>query len=230
MRLVGHLVEEAVAAQQVAVARERRHLPRVDADLAVDAERAGEDVALRVHLRLLVRERALAHHALDEAVILGHLDERAVLQHIHARVADVHDREPLVVLDHHERDRAQRGAHAAHRVVGVRHLEHTGVRDLDGSNERLERAIGDRGAQRVEREPRRDLARRVTAHAVATANSGKSTSQLSSFALRTRPASVAAPQRKRVVNSEPFVCSVIRLPGSCGRPGGCPLGGGVRQP
>ena len=80
----GDLVEEAVAAEQVAVAGERRDLPRVDADVSVDAECTREDVPLRVHLRLLVRERALAHHALDEAVILGHLDERAVLQHIHA--------------------------------------------------------------------------------------------------------------------------------------------------
>ncbi len=82
--VVGHLVEQAVAAEQVAVARERRDLPRVDPDLAVDAERSGEDVALRVHLRLLGRDRALAHHALHEAVILGDLDERAVLQHVHA--------------------------------------------------------------------------------------------------------------------------------------------------
>ena len=92
--------------------------------------------------------------------------QRAVLQHVHPRVADIHDREALVRLDHHERDCAQGRAHPADRVVGVRHLEDPGVRHLDGSNERLERVIGDRGAQRVEREPRGHLARCVTAHAV----------------------------------------------------------------
>ena len=46
--VVGDLVDEAVAAQQEAVAADERQRPRVDADLRLDAERAGDDVAARV--------------------------------------------------------------------------------------------------------------------------------------------------------------------------------------
>ena len=63
----------------------------VDLDLVVDAERACDDRALRVRLGLFGREPAFAHELLDEAVVVGDARERAVVQEVRARVADVAD-------------------------------------------------------------------------------------------------------------------------------------------
>ena len=74
---LGHLVEQAVGAQHVAVAVVRDDRQHVDRHVVVDAEHPGEDVALRVDRRLLGRQAALAHQVGDQAVVGGELLELA---------------------------------------------------------------------------------------------------------------------------------------------------------
>jgi hypothetical protein len=66
----------------------------VELDLALGVpERPQDHVALRVALRLLLREAAGGHEVLDERVVGGDLGELAVAQEVGAGVPDVHHRE-----------------------------------------------------------------------------------------------------------------------------------------
>ncbi len=73
---------ETVRAEQQPVAGEQRHRVHVDLDVVLDAERPGDDRALRVHRGLLLGEPALAHQLLDQAVVGGQLAELAVAQQV----------------------------------------------------------------------------------------------------------------------------------------------------
>ena len=85
------IVGEAVGAEEDAVAGCDVDRVEVDVDVGVDAERAGDDRALRVRLGLLGGEPALADELLDEAVVVGDAAQLAVVQEVRARVADVAD-------------------------------------------------------------------------------------------------------------------------------------------
>ena len=80
--IVRDLVDEAVGAEQDAVALEDRHRPRVDADTRFDTERAGDDVAARVVSGLLAGDRPLGHQLLDEAVVDRQLAQSGVAHHV----------------------------------------------------------------------------------------------------------------------------------------------------
>ena len=69
--VVAALVGQPVAAEQQAAAGLEVEQPGVDLDPRVDAERAGEDVPVRVDRGLIGRELTVADHLLDEAVVLG---------------------------------------------------------------------------------------------------------------------------------------------------------------
>ena len=86
-------------------------------DVFVDAERARHDRALRMRHGLFGREPAFAHQLADEAVVVGELPERAVVQEVRARVADVADEESVPAGDD---DRRHRRAHPGEVRVAVR--------------------------------------------------------------------------------------------------------------
>src|SRR5690606_10341734 len=126
------LVEQAVGAEHEAVAVVGVDREDVDGHLVVDAEDPGDDVALRVHGRLLGRQAALAHQVGHQAVVGGHLVELAGGVAVAAGVAHVGDRQDLVtlVLDDGEGD--DRRAHAGELgVVGAGPVD-GGVGRLDG--------------------------------------------------------------------------------------------------
>ncbi len=100
---LAHHRGEAVGAEDDAVAGFDVERVQVDVDVGVDAERAGDDGALRVRLGLLGCEAAFADELLDEAVVVGRAVQRAVVEDVRARVADVAD-EQLASAD---RDRAR---------------------------------------------------------------------------------------------------------------------------
>ena len=89
---LAHHRGEPVGAEHDAVAGRDVERVEVDVDVGVDAERARDDRALRMRLGLLGREPALADELLDEAVVVGDPAQRAVVQQVRARVADVTDR------------------------------------------------------------------------------------------------------------------------------------------
>ena len=94
--VVADLVDEAVAAQEEAVAAHERQRPRVDAHRRVDAQRPGDDVAPRVVARLVVGDVAGGDELLHVAVVDGDATEPAVAQEVGARVADVDERQLFV--------------------------------------------------------------------------------------------------------------------------------------
>jgi hypothetical protein len=162
------LVDQPVAAEEEAVALVGVDRLDVDLDVGLDAEHAGHDVALRVDPGLVLGHAALADHVLDEAVVLAELDQLAVAQQVHARVADVDPRDLLAaVLAGDDRHRAQGGAHPA--VLGVLRgaVVDGAVGQADALDERLDRGlVGVDRAERLHRDLRGDLAGRVAAHAV----------------------------------------------------------------
>ena len=78
--VVADLVDEAVAAQEEAVAAHERQRPGVDADGRVDAQRSGHDVAPRVVARLVVGDVAGGDELLHVAVVDGDAPQPAVAQ------------------------------------------------------------------------------------------------------------------------------------------------------
>ena len=94
--VVAHLVDEAVAAQQEAVAAHERQRPRVDAHRRVDAERSRHDVAPRVVARLVVGDVPGGDELLHVAVVDRDATQAAVAQQVGARVADVDEGELLL--------------------------------------------------------------------------------------------------------------------------------------
>ncbi len=78
------LVGEAVTAQQQTTVHRGGQQPRVDLDAGIDAERAGEDVAMRVGEGRLGRNLASPYHLFDETVVLGEAAEAAALEEVSA--------------------------------------------------------------------------------------------------------------------------------------------------
>ncbi len=161
-----HLVEESVAADQVAVADDGLHLPGVDGHGPVDAQGPGEDVALRVALGLLGRDAALPDQAGHQAVVLGELLDALAPEAVEPRVADVDDGEAFALGGVHVGQGGERGAHPLQVGVGARLLEDRLVGRAHGPDE------GRRGrfvvglAEDGEGGGRSDLTALVAAHPV----------------------------------------------------------------
>ena len=120
--VVEHLVDEAVAAEQEAVAAHQGERPGVDADAGVDAERAGDDVAAGVGAGLVVGDVAGGDELLDVAVVDGDLAQPTVAQEVGAGVADVDERQLLTGGRRRSRSRGSRSASvsvSASLTVGV---------------------------------------------------------------------------------------------------------------
>ncbi len=108
---VGHLVDEAVAAQHEPVATDERQRPPVDAHLRLDAERPRDDVATGMRAGLVLGDVAGGDELLHVAVIDGDPAQAAVTEQIRARVADVGEHERLGRhLGHDRGDVAGRGS------------------------------------------------------------------------------------------------------------------------
>ncbi len=162
--LVVHHRGQPVGADEEDVAVARVDDERVDVDVGIGSDGAGDDGALRMRLRLLRRELAALQELVDERVVVGELLDPAVADAVRARVADVADDDALA-LD--ERD-GHRRSHARRRRVDARALVHAAVRLLDerrdprGAGEPAGIGVLERGG----RELRRDLAALRAAHAV----------------------------------------------------------------
>ena len=96
--VVAQLVGEAVAAEQEPVAPVGDELPRVDLDLGLHAQGPGDDRALGVDLGLLPGELALPDQLLDQAVVVGELEELAVLEEVGPGVAHVGQGQQVVAV------------------------------------------------------------------------------------------------------------------------------------
>jgi hypothetical protein len=156
---------QPVAADQVDVAVAGGPGVVVDLDVAFGPERSGDDRALRVAARLLLRDLALALELGDERVVLGQALELAVAQPVHPRVAHVGDRDVAL----RQVRGGHRGAHPGALTVGLRHLDDPLVGDVHQAGEPLLRAAGPVGQavlERLDRSARRDLARLRPAHPV----------------------------------------------------------------
>jgi hypothetical protein len=90
---------ETVGAQQIDVPRARALGHRVDLDLGLRAECAGDDRTLRMVLGLLIGKPALASQLLDQGVVGGQQLQLAIPVQVGPAVADVRERD-LVVLEH----------------------------------------------------------------------------------------------------------------------------------
>ena len=90
---VGHLVDEAVAAQHEPVAADQRQGPPVDAHVGFDAEGPGDDVAARMDAGLVLTDVAGGDQFLDVAVIDRDPPQAVVAIQVRARVADVGEHE-----------------------------------------------------------------------------------------------------------------------------------------
>jgi hypothetical protein len=109
---VGHHAGESVAAQQDAISRRDLHLDEVGGDVALSAQHAGYDVAVRMDGRLSGSQFTAAHHLSHPGMILGQLIEVALVQQIGARIAHVRQRQSTIL----DQRRSQGGTHA-HEVI-----------------------------------------------------------------------------------------------------------------
>ena len=160
------LVEQAIAAQQVAVADDGDDLPGVDENRAVDAERAREDVALRMHGGLVGGDATLPLQRGHEAVVLGDLGEFAVGEQIKTGVAHVDDGHRIAPAHIDQRESTQGGAHAREFDVVGGALDHGEIGLLDGSHERVGARRGERGLEGLEGEMTGHFTSLMSTHAV----------------------------------------------------------------
>jgi hypothetical protein len=160
------LVEQAVGAQQVAIAHHGVDGEGVDRHPVVDAERARDDVALRVDRGLLRRQGPLPHQVGHQAVVVGELLELPDRVAIDPRVAHVGDRQDLfaVFVDHGQRH--HRGAHAGEFRVGGGGLVDGLVGPLDGVDQPVDGAVGEAASEGLAGDRRRHVTAAVAAHAV----------------------------------------------------------------
>ena len=160
------LVEQSIAAEDVAVAHHGHQLPRVDQHPLVDAEGAGDDVALRMHGGFGSGQPTVAHQRFDEAVILGVLMQAVVGSPVEAAVADVGDAEPIGSGPLEIGEDRDRRAHAFQLGLEPAAVDDLGVGLLHPLDQVVDRGDGGRRGERVDRDRRCDLAPRVATHAV----------------------------------------------------------------
>ena len=157
--------------------------PEIDVDGLVHAEHPGDDVALRMDLRLLGGDPPVAHEVGHHAVVLGELHERAVAEEVRAAVADVGDDELLgrpvlgvglvrIRFVGHEREGDDRRAHPSEVGVGVALVADPVVRHGDRLFERIGGGLVVRDLQGLDGELRRHLTALVPAHPVGDHEEG----------------------------------------------------------
>ena len=162
--LLGDHRGEAVAAQQDHVAGARRIGPGVDLDVRLRAERARDDRSLRMLGGLLLGQLPAAHELVDERVVLGEALERPVAEQVRAAVADVGDRDMGVV----DVGGGQGRAHPGPPAIRARALVDLLVGLAHALGQALLRAagVGQPPLERLDRDPRGDLAGLGAAHPV----------------------------------------------------------------
>ncbi len=106
------VVDETIGTDEEAVAVVGGHLPCVDIDVGVDAEGAGDDVALRVRAGLLGGDLAGGDEIADIGVVAAHLHQLPVLHHVGTRVTDVDDDQLLVRWRADQGETGEGGAHS----------------------------------------------------------------------------------------------------------------------
>jgi hypothetical protein len=124
---------QAVGAQQEDVAVAGAEDLHVDLDLRLRAERAGDDVALRMRLGLGLGELAAGDQLADQRVVAREPHEVAAAPQVGARVADVRHRHVGLA----DVGRRHRRAHAGELLVGVRALVDAAVGRADDVGQRL---------------------------------------------------------------------------------------------
>ncbi len=165
-RLMGDHAGQAVGADQIAVAGPDLADRQVGLDVVAAAEGAHQQRALRVGGGFFLGDPALVHEPLHPGVVLGDLGENAVTQQVRARVADVHETEPLAGPQQRGEGRPhafELGVlldHGAQLVVGALHGRAEGGEDVGAGHVVVER---DQGGDHL---GGGDLARRLAAHAV----------------------------------------------------------------
>ncbi len=156
---------EAIRAEQEHVAGPGAARERVDLDVGLRSERAGDDRALRMILGLLLGELALATQLLDQRMIGREEGQLSVAPEVGATVADVGEGD-IVVMDE---GGGERGPHARPRGVVLGEAVDPLVGRLrDPAQERLCR-LGSGALGLLERlggDARRDLAGLGAAHPV----------------------------------------------------------------
>ena len=164
---VVQFVEQSVAAQQVPVAENRLEFPAVDHRIGFDAQRTGEDVALRMLGRLLSGEFPGPHQVRHEAVVVTHLDQLTGREAVHPTVSDVGDGEYLVARSGaHDGEGAQRRSHAGEVRPRDGLLEDGAVGRPDGSHEAGPVTSVEHGQHGGHRLSRSHLASAVAPHSV----------------------------------------------------------------
>ena len=133
-RVLAHHVRQAVAAQQVAVAGAGLAHGQVEADVLATVEGVGDDVLLRVLVRLLGGDASFVEQGLHEGVVLGDLLQRAVAQQVAPRVPHVDQSEATASTE----QRGHRRAHARELGVAAHHVTQVVVRGVHGAGQRLE--------------------------------------------------------------------------------------------
>ncbi len=134
--VLGHHRGQPVGADQEEIALRRFDEDRVDVDVEIGAEGAGDHGALWMCLCLLGCEPSASDQVADERVILGELLECVFPHPVCPRVADVADRDGVVA---EERGRDGR-PHPRETRVLMRPLEDPAVGLLDDRLETLGRA------------------------------------------------------------------------------------------
>ena len=97
--VVGEHARAAVGAEQDPVARRELEGEHVGLGLVDAVDRAQDQVAVRVHPRLVLGDAPLVDQALHEGVVGGQLGEGAVAQQVAAAVTDVADTDVGAVED-----------------------------------------------------------------------------------------------------------------------------------
>ena len=170
---VTHLVGEAVAAEQEAVAFVGEDLPHVGLDVGPHAQHPGEDVALGVGGGLVGAELALPDQVLHQAVVLGEPAQFPLLEQVGARVAHVDDDEALLPVHLHQRHRGQRRPHPPEVGVVLGSIPDGRVGPAGGFDQPVRAPVLlERLAERPDGRERRHLSAPVAAHAVGHREEG----------------------------------------------------------
>src|SRR2546426_3016390 len=171
--LVFHVIDEAIAAEQDAVAGLHGEASDVWRDLLVDSEGHGDYVFPRMVLRFLGQELPAIDHLLNEGMVPGHLENLSRIDDVDAGITRIRDMKAATVSD----GEAQGRAHplALRMPFGLRYNRL--IRAGDGGSEvpvvRGSRDVllarqkrEERACDRLDRNPARHLPAIVSPHPV----------------------------------------------------------------
>ncbi len=140
----GHLVGEPVGTEKEAVTFLGDELPYVDVDVGLHPERPGEDVAVRVHRRLLLGQLTARHELLGHGMVGGELYQRVSVQAVGTGVPHVGEHQAVALVGCHQGGRDHRGAHAPQIDVGMAAFPYRLVGVVDGTGQPLGRGLARR--------------------------------------------------------------------------------------